>query len=63
MSYTEFHPMMHGEAMDAAKAVRERLEQSTQTIMQIISYNAEYKPKPHHMNKDLMTTALRLEQI
>jgi hypothetical protein len=31
-------------------------------LIQIIEYNYQQKPKPHHHNKDLMTTALMLEQ-
>lgn len=32
-----------------------------QTLLTVIDYNAETKPKPHHMNRDLMTTVLKME--
>lgn len=31
------------------------------TLWAIIQHNAETKPKPHHHNRDLMTTLLMLE--
>ena len=30
------------------------------TIIEIIDHNAATNPKPHHMDKDLMTTALKM---
>ena len=31
-------------------------------LLSIIDHNVENKPKPHHMNKDLMTTLLQMER-
>lgn len=53
--YDENHYIVTG------KQVREMLETHTQLcLMEIIDWNMENNPKPHHMNKELMKTALQL---
>lgn len=34
----------------------------TDFILMVIDHNAETLPKPHHVNRDLMTTVLKLER-
>lgn len=55
MSYMEYHPML-----DVAKETRAMLEGSKLTLLQVIDHNLT-QPKPHHKNKDLMTTVLKME--
>ena len=31
-------------------------------LMDIVGHNRERKPKPHHMNKDIMTAILKMER-
>ena len=35
----------------------------TSLLLDVIDHNAATKPKPYHMNRDLMTTALKLEAM
>lgn len=34
----------------------------TDFILMVIDHNVEAQPMPHHVNRDLMTTALKLER-
>lgn len=39
-----------------------KTQDAVKIILNVVDYNAATKPKPFHMNKDLMTTALKMER-
>ena len=60
MSYDE-HYSIQDNPMQLARMTRAMLAGSHLTLMNIIDHNIETNPKPHHMNKHLMTAALKME--
>jgi hypothetical protein len=54
--------MSYDEHYELAKKTRTMLEGAKISLIDIIDHNRETKPMPHHHNRDLMTTLLKMEQ-